>query len=112
MFGCWLGYQFNFIHQRQALRKSIEQRGGRIDVFTRPDPIEIVPGLFWTSYGRVQGPEEEPEIPRWRRWFGDESINQVMLPVDSSESDVAQAKRIFPESAVEVIMQTSGGGMF
>ena len=112
VFCWWMGYELNFIHQRRAMRESIVQRGGAVEVFSRPEPLEIFPGILHSSYQRVLGPEEEPEIPRWRRWLGDESINQVMMPVGSSKAEVARAKWLFPESAVDVFERTSGGGMF
>lgn len=100
------------VNRRRAERVWIEQRGGSVDVFTRPVPIQIAPFLEFQSYQRAHGPEVEPEIPQWRRWFGDEAYNQINLPEGTSQSDVERARALFPEARVEVMARPSSGSGF
>jgi len=115
---CWLGYNLNFIHKRHAIRKSIEEQGGTVEVFLRPEPIETVVGnltLSYLSYQRAHGPEIEPDISKWRRWLGDEAVNQIMMPRGTSATDLQGIRAIFPECEVDVMetMETKpGSGMF
>ncbi len=111
VFGVWLGYEFNVVHQRNAMRKSVVKRGGYVDVFTRPAPTKMGPFLLSFGYMRVLGPEEEPEIPRWRRWFGDEAVNRIMLPSGSSDADLERARALFPEGTVDVPHTGQGMGV-
>jgi hypothetical protein len=107
--GVWLGWQFNFVNERRAMRAWIVDHGGFVDIFTRPDTTG---SLAIIHYSRLMGPDEEPEIPQWRRWLGDEAVNQVMMPAESSAADINRAKHLFPEGEVDVIEVGSGRGVF
>lgn len=112
VFCVWLGWQVNLVHQRNAMRAAVEQSGGIVDIFIRPEfPDE---SLAIMSYER-SGPVEEPEIPQWRRWLGDEAISQLILPAGSSEPELARARALFPEAEVEERTpgkaRQMGGGM-
>jgi hypothetical protein len=102
------------IQRRRLERIWIEQHGGTVDVFVRPLPIvDLDSGLYYQSYQRLMGPEIEPEIPKWRRWLGDEAYNQINLPAGSSGADLERTKRLFPEARVDITPHvTPGGGFF
>ena len=115
LFGIWLAWQFNLLHQRQATRRWVERNGGTVDVWVRPEPLTVSAGslaLEITSYQRVHGPEEEPEIPAWRRLLGDEAINQIMLHASATKTEEARVKRLFPEAKVELIEENGAGSGF
>src|SRR5262245_15486323 len=85
--------------ERRRFTSWIEQNGGSVERWFKPEPIvtELAGGLMITrSYQRILGPQNEPEIPRWRELLGDVPLNIVMLPVTSKESDVEAAKSLFP----------------
>jgi hypothetical protein len=94
----------------------IEANGGNVDRWHKPEPLETTTDaglvLVTISYLRVLGPEEEPEIPRWREWLGDVPVNILMLPIGSSETDLEHAKSLFPEAEVLVAEPVSPGGVF
>lgn len=102
----------NRIQQRRFESRWIEQNGGSVEVFVRPEPITVAPGMYYQSYQRVLGPEIEPEIPKWRRWLGDETYNQIYLPPGNSQSDLERARRLFPEAAVDISPPEDAGSGF
>jgi hypothetical protein len=108
VFGIWLGWEFNFVHQRNAMRDWIADHGGSVDVFVRPD---VSGSLAIIQYERVLGPEEEPSIPQWRRWLGDEAINHVMMPAGTTDADLERARSLFPEGNVKRIESRPGRGL-
>ena len=118
MLAVGLAWLLSDIVQRRVARAWIERRGGAVDVFALPQPIEIP--FEGTSielqYGggqRALGPEDEPEIPRWRRWFGDVAYNRIIMPKDSSQAEIDRMKALFPEAEVEITStEPSGGGLF
>jgi hypothetical protein len=40
-------------------------------------------------------------IPFWRKWLGDEAVEEVRMPKKSSAIDLEKAKALFPESQIE-----------
>jgi hypothetical protein len=107
-----VAWPLRHVNRRRAERTWIEQHGGSVDVFLRPKPIEDGSGLYIESYQRVMGPEVEPEIPRWRRWLGDESYNQIYMPQGTSQADLDRARAIFPEARVDVAPNPAAGSGF
>jgi len=85
----WLGWELKFIRDRKALRKSIVDGGGTVQM---------------ASYHRDIGFDPKypgaPVMPPWRRWLGDEPIGCAVLPPGSSKIVLARATRTFPEALV------------
>ncbi len=107
-----LAWLFHGVSQRRTERARIERLGGFVSTFQRPESIDLGIGLQYSSYQRVHGPENEPEIPRWRRWLGDEAYNQIALPAGTSEAEADRMRALFPESQVEVNSAPSSGSGF
>jgi hypothetical protein len=103
------------VYERNRMMRWIEENGGSVERWHKPEPIEINSGsitVLITSYQRVLGPEKEPEIPAWRKWLGDVPANIIMLPADSNVSDLERARSLFPEAEVDVIVEGPGPGGF
>jgi hypothetical protein len=108
----WAGWEALTVVRRGVLLRWVENHDGIVDRWERPQPIAIGPFLYH-SYQRVLGPEEEPEIPRWREWLGDVPVNRVVLPVGTSEFELARFRALFPEAEVEVLEPLPPGtGLF
>jgi hypothetical protein len=104
------------VYERRRMMRWIEERGGRVERWYKPEPTVINSGtltIVSTSYQRILGPEKEPEIPRWREWLGDVPVNIIMLPAGSEKSDLNRARSLFPEAEVnEAIEASEYGGVF
>jgi hypothetical protein len=98
--------------ERRSERTRIERLGGTIEVFTKPKPIEIAPGIEYHSYQRTLGPDVEPEIPQWRRWLGDQAFNQIYLPTGATPDEVQRVQHVFPEAKVDVAPANEPGAGF
>jgi hypothetical protein len=116
LIGVGLGLIVRPVVERRRFMSWVEQNGGHIDRWVKPEPdITVINGgltIISTSYQRILGPERDPEIPDWRKWLGDVAVNIVMLPVDSKNSDVEAAKLLFPEAEVQVMQEPGPGGVF
>ena len=94
----WLGREMQLVHERQALRDHL--RAKKENVFVAKDWPDI-------STTPIQ-------VSRLRRWMGDEAVVAINLPPGSTEADVDNARKIFPE-AVSIRVRTDtyrGGGFF
>jgi hypothetical protein len=103
------------VYERKGMMRWIEENGGIVDRWHKPEPIELNSGsltIVITSYQRVLGPEKEPEIPAWRERLGDVPVNIIMLPADSNNSDFERARSLFPEAEVDVFVAAPGSGGF
>jgi hypothetical protein len=104
------------VYERKRMMQWIEENGGRVERWHKPEPTLIHSGsitVVITSYQRILGPEKEPEIPAWRKWLGDVPVNIIMLPADSKDSDFQRARSVFPEAEVDLVVQGPGlGGFF
>jgi hypothetical protein len=103
------------VYERKRMMRWIEENGGSVETWHKPEPIEINSGsltIVITSYQRVLGPEKEPEIPAWRERLGDVPVNIIMLPADSNNSDFERAKSLFPEAEVDVVVEGPGSRGF
>jgi hypothetical protein len=103
------------VYERKRMMRWVEENGGRVERWHKPEPTEIKSGsitLVITSYQRLLGPEKEPEIPPWREWLGDVPANIIMLPADSKAPDLERARSLFPEAEVDVIVEGPGPGGF
>jgi hypothetical protein len=83
VFAVWLGWHFSDIHQRQVMRNLIKANKGAVVVDPRDDG------------------NPSPDIPKWRRLLGDEgAVDFIALPDTSSDEQVSQVRRLFPEAQV------------
>ena len=72
-----LGWQTHVVRERQALRKSISERGGAI--------------LSDRSIHR------EDQLPWYRRLLGDQGVRFIFLPQGCSDAEKDQSKAVFSE---------------
>lgn len=81
----WLGWERSVVERRKAARtRHAEQY---LFVTIAPEEVRGV---------------ELATIPRLRGWlFGDEPVQAIMLPPDSSQAEVDQLARVFPEARVD-----------
>ena len=86
VFGCWLGLELKFIHEREACAVRISQAGGGVAAY---------PNVF---RGSQRWPP--PRIPLWRRWLGDRPFDGMMVPPEWPEAEAKQARSLFPEAFV------------
>ena len=94
----WLGREAQLVHERQALRDHLKAK--KENVFVAKD---------WPAIST-----RPIQVSRLRRWMGDEAVVAINLPPGSTESDVDNARKLFPE-AVSVRVRTDmyrGGGFF
>jgi hypothetical protein len=97
VFGVWLGWQANVVHERKAMRNWIESGGGRLSVFYPPQPL---PGTNLIILTGDFPDGEDFTVPIIRRWLGDEPVWKVEVRHDASADEVVKAKRLFPEAEV------------
>jgi hypothetical protein len=72
----WFGHEASLAHEREALRKWIEQREGAC-----------------TAYGR------NPVSPSLLRgFFGDRPVSEVWVPFDITENEKRQIESAFPDA--------------
>ena len=83
----WLGWELKFVRERLTLREGIVDRGGSCDV--RSGMLRPMPG-------------DEPAVPFWRRWLGDDATWDITLNVDSpfTPQEIEHVRRVFPEALV------------
>ena len=86
----WLGEEVSFIRQRRHFQSTLN-RGESM-----PKSTELIAENALTKPGR------SPHIPLWRRWLGDKPIAELILPADTPQAKLEQAKRLFPEAAITV----------
>jgi hypothetical protein len=97
----WLGWNVNLVHQRNELRHDIRRNGGYIILDSHvlgpldADDNEVTGNLVFD----VTGPEYELSLVR--RLLGDERVAGIML---GRQSDVSEARRLFPEIEVFPIL--------
>lgn len=76
----WLGWEVNFVRQRQAWRREHAALTER--PIKTPNPSYV----------------PKTTIPPWRIWMGDSYLSQIYFPPDWTEQDRAYATRLFPEA--------------
>jgi hypothetical protein len=77
VFGVWLGWELNFIRERQAWIRDNEQA-------LMPKP----------------GSTREASIPWWRNSLGDRAIPSILVAMDASAQEREQLQSLFPEAEV------------
>ncbi len=80
--GCWLGYQLNWIRERQRLIAGASSGTG----------VEIM--RFHAFSRGFTG------LSAWRRWLGDQPQAQVVTAFPPSDPRWARLRTLFPESAL------------
>jgi hypothetical protein len=101
VFGVWLGWQLKIVRDRHAVFEWIEINGG----------------AYWTPAS--QQLREEPgltpmskTVPIWRSWLGDEPIEGVHMPLESTDSEFAGVQRILTEIPYGYPLKRRGGVWF
>jgi hypothetical protein len=90
VFGVWLGWQVNTVHERRAVLDRIgrEKEGSAYNCRA---------GMF--------GRWDVPTVPFWREWLGDAPVENIILwdhePFTPSEIEVI--RKLFPEAHVYVL---------
>jgi hypothetical protein len=79
-FAVWLGWELNYIQQRQAARKLANNSLLARDV--------------------VAVGKERPRIPVWRTMLGDEAVTIMWLKEGISDEEAARTVSLFPEAEV------------
>lgn len=92
-FCCWLAWEINWIHRRQAALKRFEPH--TFAIITRESELAKPLGEKWFLPG-----DHLKEIPIWRRLMGDESIGWIIFKRDAPQQDVELAEELFPETYV------------
>lgn len=81
----WLGWERSIVERRKAARTRLGEQ--YLFVTIAPEEVRGV---------------ELATIPRLRGWlFGDEPVQAIMLPPDSSQAEVEKLARLFPEARVD-----------
>jgi len=90
----WLGWNANVILQRKAMRRWIEQVGGRaaVDGQTAELSGETYLPLFWR-----QADERSWRITPWRRLMGDQPLDVIVIPPGVGAGNIRLIRMLFPE---------------
>ena len=82
----WLGWELTIVRARSTYRQWLDDNGGGSNT------------AEWVAKHYPTEPAEHSRIPFWRQWMGDEPIYDVLVPFGSSEEELADATRLFPEA--------------
>jgi hypothetical protein len=91
VFGCWLGYQLNWIRERHSLIDAPQQTG--------VDPeygVTLIPMSL-----RAPLQVETKDAPWPLRWLGERGVYTLYLRDDMPESEVAHICALFPEAEID-----------
>ena len=94
----WLGHR---VRQRSQMMQWIENNGGSVSRWQRPEPVDLGNGIFFEHSQRVGGPEKEPEIPHWRTWWATCLSMTLCFPQGLRKKTWRILEAIFPEATVE-----------
>jgi hypothetical protein len=78
----WFGGEMRFVRERRQLGEAIMAKQG---------------------YFYFDANTEIPEVPWWRKWLGDYSVDQIRVPFAHDAEFRSEAKRLFPEAAFSPI---------
>jgi hypothetical protein len=98
LFALWLGWELKFIRDRRSFLKSMDELREAELAQAATGLTVAFGGLGWTFQG---APAVAVRIPFWRRWLGDEPQIELILPQSSTDADMENAKRLFPEAIVD-----------
>jgi hypothetical protein len=89
-FAVWLGWELKFIRDRKNFLVLLDEY--RADHWRdQPRAASI------SSWFQIPA-HEEAGIHFWRRWLGDEAQSVILLPGNTSETHLRQARSLFPEA--------------
>ena len=89
LFSVWLGRETWVVRERLAMRKWLDQIGGRAHPTIKPSKYANLEPLVLETVNT---------LPFWRRWLGDESLEFVSLPSPSEHAE--RISRLFPEAKI------------
>jgi hypothetical protein len=87
-----LGWQLNFIRERQAALMWLKQGAGWSITTAEYEQLPDQPPHDPASPSR--------QIPKWRRWLGDEPIASIGFERKISTADRERVRRLFPEAEI------------
>ncbi|HEY4310229.1 MAG TPA: hypothetical protein VGN12_12330 [Pirellulales bacterium] len=79
-FAIWLGWELSFIRQRQAWLRVHDSWG-------------------------LDSQNFQSAVPRWRLIMGDTNVHWILLPLDVTQEELAEANRLFPEAGSISLVQ-------
>jgi hypothetical protein len=85
----WLGWELKFIRERRDFLALLDRY--------RMAEIEAARGRA-VSTAVLTPSYEDAIVPFWRRWLGDEAQSVILLPGNTSETHLQQARSLFPEA--------------
>jgi hypothetical protein len=89
VFAVWLGWELKFIRERNSFLALLDD--------CRTAEIEAARGRFVFSW--ILTPAyEDPVIPVWRRWLGDQAQGVIILPGNTTDAHLQTARELFPEA--------------
>jgi hypothetical protein len=94
-FAIWLAWELSYIRERKAFLESVKQE---LEIQDRAALVAVAPGGWIISSNWTVRPPAT--IPFWRKWFGDEAVDDVRMPKKASAIDLEKAKALFPESQI------------
>jgi hypothetical protein len=92
-FALWLGLELQVVRERRDFLKMLHELTEATDRQIEDDPAAVPYTVIFDL-----NPQGKASIPFWRRWLGDEAVEQVALPLNSSLEDAKFAITIFPEA--------------
>ncbi len=85
----WLGWELKFIRERKRFLALLDQyRMAEMEAASS----RLVPSAIYIPAF------DEPTIPFWRRWLGDEAQGMILLPGNTTEVQLQTARELFPEA--------------
>jgi hypothetical protein len=93
LFALWLGWELKFIRDRRSFLKSMDE-------MREAEMAQTANGLTVAFIGTIVRISDRG-IPFWRRWLGDEAQALMTLPQSSTDADMENAKRLFPEATID-----------
>jgi hypothetical protein len=81
----WLKSEWQFVLNRKALIEEFSDRIG---------PVGYLGPYF---------NQEQPTIPFWREWMGDEPRHGIDVPYGAPKQDFKRARQLFPEAEIHPV---------
>jgi hypothetical protein len=102
--GGWFGNQVRIVRQREAMAAA-----PGVDSVMKADSRDNITALWSNGGGTLVAHEQKERLPWIRRWLGDRYYLGVSVAQSTSDDEIADYKRAFPEAIV--MRQPPGGFM-
>lgn len=91
VFCCWLGWEVNVVRMRQNVLRQARQRYS--EIWKAAD--------YQATFSKSPPPNPIAKIPIWRRWLGDEAIQEIgVMRSVMNDSERANLRFWFPEAKI------------